>query len=278
MNKKLVKEQLIPIILTVVIFGGLSLILYLQILFLNTLSKQDIALHLRWTDVLVGLTIYLKTSVDFAIFIGNLMVAYPGWKGRIAIEIGTALGNAVGTLIILAIWNFFREVEWLLALMILIASLVLFRLAEDGLEHAKVDMDKYRVWFRNFLFHFDKNLGKLNDQANRILKYIVPHASMKPRTGLTFAGLFAASFTIPFILGLDDFAGYVPLFSIVNVFGFAIGVFAGHMILNMALFISPHKTVKAVKQPVISFLGSLVFVGLAIWGFYEVLKILYPIH
>ena len=41
------------------------------------------------------------------------------------------------------------------------------------------------------------------------------------------------------MLGLDDFAGYVPLFNVVNVFGFAIGVFSGHMVLNAFLYVSP---------------------------------------
>ncbi len=278
MTSKAFKEQFIPIALTVVIFFILSGVLYFQILFLNKISNKDIILQLRWQDVLIGLTIYLKTSVDFAIFIGNLMSAYPGWKNRIAIETGTALGNTIGTLIILSIWNFFREVEWLLAIMIIIASLVLLRLADDGLDHAKVDLHKYRQWFKKFLLSLDGNLAKLNDRINIVLKYIVPHATMKPIKGLTLAGLLATSFTIPFILGLDDFAGYVPLFSIINVFGFAVGVFAGHMILNMALFLSPSKTIKIVKEPVISFLGSLFFIGLAIWGFYEAFKLLFGVH
>ena len=77
------------------------------------------------------------------------------------------------------------------------------------------------------------------------------------------------SFSVPFILGLDDFAGYIPLFNIVNVLGFATGVFIGHMALNIALFISPQTTTRIVKNPVISFLGSLAFIGIAIWGFVE---------
>ena len=52
-----------------------------------------------------------------------------------AIEIGTALGNGLGTIIVLIIWTFFKEVEWLLAIMILLAALVLFELAFASLEH-----------------------------------------------------------------------------------------------------------------------------------------------
>jgi len=83
------------------------------------------------------------------------------------------------------------------------------------------------------------------------------------------------AFTVPFILGLDDFAGYVPLFKIVNVFGFAIGVFAGHMILNIFLFISPKTTINVVKNAYISAVGALVFIGLAIWGISETIHLLF---
>lgn len=270
------KHQLIPVFLTIVVFGVLCSILYGFILILNRFTPTDIILQVRWSDVLVGLTIYLKTSVDFALLIGNLMAAYDGVKNRIAIEIGTAVGNALGTLVVLAIWNFFREIEWLLALMIFVAALVLLRLAQAGFEHVHEWDEHFPNWFKNFSDNVEFGLTKINSFVAPVLRYLVPHATMTPTKGLTFGGLFIASFTIPFILGLDDFAGYVPLFSIVNVYGFAIGVFAGHMILNMALFISPRKTIAAVRNPLISFVGSIVFIGLAIWGFYEVYKILFP--
>src|SRR3989344_358982 len=98
---KFLKEQLLPLILTVVIFFFLSTTLYLLIKVLNTFGAEKILLQIRSQDILIGLTIYLKTAVDFAIFIGNLMNSNPGWKKRIAIETGTALGNALGTFLIL---------------------------------------------------------------------------------------------------------------------------------------------------------------------------------
>lgn len=267
-------SQFVPIALTVVIFFILSVFLFSEIVLLNRYTLFDIILKLRLSDIMVGLIIYLKTSVDFAILMGNLMDRYGGWRNRVAIEAGTAVGNAIGTMIILATWTFFKEIEWLLAIMVFVASLVLLRLAEDGLEHAKSEDARFPHWFKSFVVAIDKTLFSINTFNKKILKYIVPHATMKPNPGLSFWGLFLSSFTIPFILGLDDFAGYVPLFSIVNVFGFAVGVFGGHMALNMALFIAPDKTVKAVKNPVISLVGSLAFVGLAIFGFVEVYKIL----
>ena len=96
---------------------------------------------------------------------------------------------------------------------------------------------------------------------------------LKGKEGLTWWGLFAFSFSIPFILGLDDFAGYVPLFNVVNVFGFAIGVFLGHTLLNIFLFISPSHTITAVKNEYVSFVGTLAFIMLAFYGLFEVIRI-----
>ncbi len=268
-------SQFVPIVLTVVIFLFLSLVLFFEIFFLNKATATDIILKLLIGDILVGMTIYLKTSVDFAIFMGNLMARYPGWKNRVAIETGTAIGNAIGTIAILALWNVFRNIQWILAIMIIVSSLVLIKLAEEGLEHARQTDRRFPDWFTKFVEIFDKTLRKINSINNEILKYFIPNLTMKPKLNLGFWGLLTASIAVPFVLGLDNFAGYIPVFTIVNVFGFIIGVFAGHMLLNIALFVSPKRTIVAVKNPVISVLGSVVFVGLALWGFYEGLKIIF---
>jgi hypothetical protein len=276
--KESTTEQIIPIVATVLTAGALIALVYFEIKTLNVFTATDILTKVHLTDVLVGLTIYLKTSVDFAIFIGNLMAAYPGWKNRIAIELGTAGGNTLGTMIILGIWDFFKEVKILLAAMILVAALVLLKLAEESLGHIH-DED---VAATERLKRISKNIGRVLGPVNKFfhggLKYLIPHLSMKPKANMTILGLLASSFTIPFILGLDDFAGYVPVFDIVNVFGFSIGVIVGHMILNVFLFLSPKSTIKVVKNPVVSVIGSLAFVGLAFWGFYEVYKILFLHH
>lgn len=271
-------EQIIPLIATVITAGLLIGLVYLEIITLNTFTKTDILTKVHITDVLVGLTIYLKTSVDFAIFIGNLMGAYPGWKNRISIEIGTASGNALGTMIILGIWNFFKEVKILLAAMILIAALVLLKLAEESLAHVDDQEEGSKQRLKAISRRIKAFLEPINKFFHGGLKFIIPNISMKARPNLNLLGLFGVSFTIPFILGLDDFAGYVPVFDIVNVFGFSIGVIVGHMILNVFLFISPKNTIRIVKNPVVSIIGSIAFVGLALWGFYEVYRILFLHH
>lgn len=274
MEESLFKRQILPISMTVVIAAALCLFLWIEIIVLNKFTSGGISLTVRWYDVLIGLTIYLKTSIDFAIYIGHLMSRNHGWKSRVAIEIGTAVGNAAGTIIVLAIWAFFKDVKWLLALMILLAALVLFKLAEESLEHAKSEDKKSTGFFQKMVAICDVMLHKFNMLVAPVLKYVVPNLSIKEGNNLKFWPLFVLSFTVPFILGLDDFAGYVPLFNVVNVFGFGIGVIAGHMILNMFLYISPSYTIKLVKNPVISFIGSLAFVGLGIWGIHEVIKLI----
>ena len=85
--------------------------------------------------------------------------------------------------------------------------------------------------------------------------------------------LVAFSITIPFVLGLDDFAGYIPLFTIVNVFGFSLGVLMGHMLLTIGLFAFPKKTVSIVKHPIVLMIGGIAFILLGLYGFYEVFYI-----
>lgn len=273
-------QQFVPLSLTVVILGVLVAILYGFMWILNLLpTGEKIILEIRPVDVMVGITIYLKTAIDFAIFMGRLMGANPGWRNRVAIEIGSAVGNALGTLIVIALWVVFKEIDLLLAAMVFLASLVLFELAHGGMEHIAhwEGQTGIKRMLYLILHHFLDFVLKL---AGPILRKIMPDlgSKLKGKEGLVWTALFSFSMSVPFILGLDDFAGYVPLFSVINVYGFAIGVFLGHTILNIALFISPSRTIVAVKNEYVSFLGTLAFIGLAFYGFYEVIRILFHLH
>jgi hypothetical protein len=263
-------KQIIPIILTIFTCALLIVILFLFIVFLNNFpTKEKILLVILPLDVFVGLTIYLKTSIDFVIFIGNLMKRSPGVINRIAIELGTAFGNGLGTLVVLTIWTFFKEVPILMIIMILLASLVLLRMAEDSFEEFQILNFKSQI----LVAKIKNGLKIINSFFDPLIKYILPHPNIGENKNRSFSSLFMFSLTIPFVLGLDDFAGYIPLFSIINVFGFAIGVFIGHMILNILLFASPQKTIKLITLPVIILAGAVAFVGLALFGFYEVYRI-----
>ncbi len=272
-DNKYFREQSIAISLTVVVFCALAALLWLEVTAVNKFIDEKIVIQLHPADILIGLTIYLKTSVDFVIFIGRLMDKNPGLKGRVGIEIGTAIGNGVGTFAIVLIWAFLKEVNILLALMIALAALVLLRLAQDTLVHNKER--SRRDWLEVTTSFIEKLLSKINWLFDPLLAVILPSNSLKVETKRSFVPLLFMAFTVPFILGLDDFAGYVPVFDVINVFGFAIGVFAGHMILNIALYVSPENTIRLVKNRFVSVLGSIAFIGLAIWGFIETYKLLF---
>lgn len=269
--------QLVPIALTGVVLAGFLALLHGAIILFNLIpSSEKIFLEIRWVDVLVGGTIYLKTSIDFAIFIGRMMAANPGWRNRVAIEIGTAAGNAIGTIVIIGLWVTLKEVDLLLALMVFIASLVLFELAHGSLEHFANWQGQRGIKSVAF-YSMHAVLDRVKKLIDPVLSRVMPDLgkAMKGKASLPWKGLLLFSASVPFILGLDDFAGYVPLFSVVNVYGFAIGVMVSHTILNIALFLSPKKTIEAVKNEVVSFLGALAFIGLGVYGLVETAKILF---
>jgi hypothetical protein len=283
------KNSILPIFVSLLVLFLFILIYFLEILGLNSLPfiKEPISTVIKPSDVIVGMLIYLKTSIDFALFIGLLMTKYPGLKNRFAIEIGTGVGNTLGTVVVLAIWVFFKEISWLLGLMILIASLVLFEMAHGSLEHLdqtsqdkddQVEVTKWQTAIANYIKLFLKPiLFVISPLVSRVL----PSLSVKEDSlafKRSFFGLFFMAMTIPFILGLDDFAGYVPAFKVVNVFGFGIGIFAGHTLLNILLFLNPNATIKVIKNPNIAILGALAFIGLACYGLYETAKIFLGVH
>jgi len=275
--KKIFIQQLVPIILTVFTFLVLSTLLYGFLLFMNSfLLQNQVILDFRKRDVLIGIAVYLKTAIDFAIFIGNLMRTNPGWKKRIAIELGTAVGNAFGTFLVLAIWIFFKQIPILMAIMVFIASVVLFRMAQESFEEF-LKQKKSFIKMRMPAYLLQSQLNVVSRLFRPLIGFFVPNLKLTRAKKLTFANLIVFSFTIPFILGLDDFAGYISLFSIINVFGFALGVLLGHMLLNIGLFTFPKKTVQIVTHPFVLIGGGFAFIVLGLWGFIETARVLLSI-
>ncbi len=288
-------SQFVPIALTGVVMAGFLILLHAAVVIFNLLpASEKIHLEIRWVDIIVGATIYLKTSIDFAIFIGRMMAANPGWRNRIAIEIGSAAGNTIGTIAIIGLWVTLKHVDLLLALMVFIASLVLFELAHGSMEHfanwqaagvtaegpARSRGSTVDALKRLAFYAMHGLLDRVKKVIDPVLRRVMPDlgSAMKGKAGMPWPQLLMFSASVPFILGLDDFAGYVPLFSVVNVYGFAIGVIASHTLLNVALFLSPKKTIIVVKNEIVSFIGALAFIGLGIYGLVETVRILFSLH
>jgi hypothetical protein len=271
--KKLLIEQALPIFLTFLTFLGLSTLLYGLLLILDSFKVgQPIILDFRRREVLFGIIIYLKTAIDFAIFTGNLMRTNPGWKKRIAIELGTAVGNGLGTFLILIIWTVFKAIPPLMIVMVFIASVVLLRMAQESFEEFLKQRQSF-IKLKMPVSLLQDQLNLVNKVFRPILKFVVPNLNLTKTKKLSFVNLVVFSLTIPFVLGLDDFAGYIPLFTLVNVFGFSVGVLLGHMLLTIGLFAFPKKTVEVVKHPIVLVVGGLAFIGLGLYGFWEAIHI-----
>ena len=273
MSKKLI-EKTIPLILALLTFFILSTLLYWVLLFLDSLHlNYPVILDFRRREVIFGILIYLKTAIDFAIFMGNLMHTNPGWRKKIAIAFGTSIGNAFGTFLILIVWTLFKEIPALMTAGVFISSVILLKLAEENFE-IFLKQKKSFIKIRMPVNLLQNQLDFVNNQFRPVLKFLVPDLNLTGTKKLSFINLIVFSFTIPFILGINDFAGYIPLFEYVNVFGFTLGVMLGHMLLTIGLFLLPKKTVGIVKHPVVLIGGGLAFLAIGIFGFFEAFKIL----
>ena len=275
--KKVFIQRVLPILLTILIFFILSTILYGILLILDSLNLSfPVILDFRRREVLFGIAVYLKTAIDFAIYIGNLMDTNPGWKKRIAISLGTALGNAFGTFFVLIVWTLFKEVPLLMVILIFIASVILLRMAEESLEEF-LKQKKSFIKLKTPVSLLQGQLNFVNHLFRPILRFFVPNLNLTRTKKLSFANLIVFSFTIPFILGFNGFSAYIPIFVYVNVFGFTLGILLGHMLLTIGLFSLPKKTITIVKHPIVLIGGGLVFIALGLYGFFETFKILLSI-
>lgn len=272
--KKIFIQQAVPVFLTILTFLALATVLYGILLILDSLRLSfPIILDFRRREVLFGIAIYLKTAIDFAIYIGNLMETNPGWKKRVAISLGTAMGNAAGTFAILIVWTLFKEIPLLMMVLIFISSVVLLKMAEESLEEF-LKQKKSFIQIRMPVSLLQEQLNFVNKLFRPILRFFVPNLNLTRTKKLSFANLIVFSFTIPFILGLNDFSGYIPLFTYINVFGFSVGVLLGHMILTIGLFASYKTTIAVVKHPFVLISGGLAFITIGLYGFFGSFKIL----
>ncbi len=274
--KKVIIPKIIPIFFAILIFLGLSTILYGILLLLTSLPLNfPIILDFRRREPLIGIVIYLKTAIDFAILMGSLMHSNPGWKKRVAISFGTALGNAFGTFLMLIIWTLAKEFTILILIFVFVSSVVLLRLAGESFEEfLKQKKSFIKIDIRKPVSLLQNQLDFVNRIFRPILKFFITDLDLTKTKKLSFVNLIVFSFTIPFILGFNNFSAYIPLFSYINIFGFTLGIFLGHMLLTIGLFAFPKKTVGFVKHPIVLIGGGLAFIGIAVFGFWQAVNIL----
>lgn len=274
--KKVFIKKFVPVLLAILTFFGLATVLYGILILLTSLPlNYPIILDFRRRELLIGIVVYLKTAIDFAILMGNLMHTNPGWKKRVAIGLGTAMGNAFGTFAVLTVWTIAKEFRILIVIFVFISSVVLLRLAEESFEEfLKQKKSFIKIDIRKPVSLLQDQLDFVNRLFRPILKFFVTDLDLKKTKRLSFANLVIFSFTIPFILGFNDFSAYIPMFAYINVFGFTLGILLGHLLLTIGLFAFPKKTVVFVKHPLVLIGGGLAFIAIGLFGFWEAFRVL----
>lgn len=255
-------SQVIPLSLAFVSMAVFLVILGLNAHLLNKVFPvEPIKFVFRPLDLALGLYLYIKTSVDFAVFIGSMMVANRGWKNRVAVEWGTSLGNFAGTILILWIWVMFRSIGPIFeGLIVLIASFVLLELAAGSMERLKAARWDKAGGFREWFYKGAKNLLIIRRYTAVFLGWMPDvEGAMAGKKLPNFRALLLYSFTIPFILGSDDFASYLSVFNVVNVLSFASGVILGHGLLLAGMFAAPMVVERLMASPSFSALAVTTF-------------------
>ncbi len=259
-------KQIVPITLSLSLFVVFSVITYglIHLLNLSPLVTEKLTLNFIWGQFFLGIFIYLKTSIDYALFVGSLMEKNEGIKKRIAMNVGTQLGCFVGVTAILVLWVFFKEIRWLMCILLLVAGNVLIGLGDGSQEHFESLDPRLKRPLEIFF--------KLTRPVVKFFTFFMPHGEMKATT-MSVKKLFFISGIIPFVLGADDLAGYMVLLAPINVFSLLVGIYFGDAIIDMALFYDPRLTIKIVKNKWVSFLGALFFIGLGLLSIYHAIHL-----
>ena len=260
------KNNIIPVSISLALFAAFSILTYFILLSLNTLNliTEKLSTTVVWEQVIIGMLIYFKTAVDYAIFVGLLMDQNVGTKKRIAMNVGTSIGAFIGVTMILVLWALFKEIDWLMFILLIIAGCILLSLGDASQEHFKKLRMELRIPLEMFF--------NLIRPVVSIFTFFMPEGDMKARK-LGIKKLFILSAIVPFALGADDLAGYMSLLNAFNVFSILIGIYLADCIIDIALFANRELTIKIVKNQWVSYAGAIAFIILGVLSLVHAFKI-----
>ena len=260
------RKQLLPISVSLSFFIIFSYLTYFILKYINTLNavEEKILITIIYEQVVLGMFIYLKTAVDYAIFVGRLMDKNQGIKKRLAMNIGTSLGCFFGVSLILIIWSIFKEVKIIMFILLLFSGMILIGLGDNSQEHFH-DMNKNFKTPVQVFFNITRPIVNM-------FTFFMPEGSMKAKT-LDLKSLFIYSAILPFILGADDLAGYMVLMSISNVFSLLIGIYLADAVIDIFLFTNRKLTTKFVKNKFISYFGAIFFIIIGVLSIIKAINI-----
>lgn len=231
---------------------------------INPASQEKILFELHVTDILVGFFLYFVTAVDYALVVGRMSIRNPGSRARLAMNVFTCVGCFVGVSLVLLLWGFAKEVPGIILPLLIFAGSVMVKLAYEGREYFEHSTSIWS-WVRSLTMIILKVLY----YPTRIFTYWIPELSSPKVESLSVRKLAVWSFVLPFIIGLDDFIGYMGAMTIYNVFSLLIGIYLADIFIDILIFISPALTRKVVENAILSLLAAYAFLYLAYKSFSE---------
>jgi hypothetical protein len=221
------------------------------------------AIALNTPDVTLGAIGYFKTSLEFAIIVGRLLVTYKDFKS-ISVAF-TSIGNLCGTVLVLLIFLISNDLPWLKVVLVMIGSFVLIKMALESFSH--IHLPTYGgEWLKSFVRWFKKSGMKLPFTGHEDETDTKGNNS---ELKLTFFAIALNSFMQPFLLGLDDMAVYFSLLTVANTFSICIAIVVSHWLLTSVMLKGSSFVIKVVSDPLFVILGILLFLGLGLHGFFE---------
>ena len=258
-------SQLIPILVCTVLF---TLFVTSSVLFITQLinpyssEKIEISFHLK--DFLVGFFLYFITAVDYALIVGRMQTVNRGLTARFVMNVFTCLGCFIGVSLVLFLWGFAKEVDWLIISLLIFAGSVMVKLAYEGLEYF---VDAKNIWkpIRVLTAAITTSLH----HATEGITFWIPELASPKVTKMSLGKLALWSGILPFIIGLDDFIGYMGAMTIYNVFSLLVGIYLADIVIDILIFISPKATKKIVESALLSLLATYAFLYLMYKSFWE---------
>jgi hypothetical protein len=240
---------------------------------INPYSAEQISLRVQPVDAAVGFFLYFVTAVDYALIIGRMQNSNPGLQARFVMNVCTCVGCFVGVSLVLFVWGFAKEVDWLIIALMIFAGSVMVKLAHEGLEYFE-DAKSIPWIFRSITAKLVTTLYTLTDS----LTFWIPELASPNVKRVPIGQLAMWSFLLPFIIGLDDFVGYMGAMTIYNVFSLLVGIYMADILIDILIFISPATTKKVVQSAVLSLVATYAFLYLMYKSYSEAVMLMLHTH
>lgn len=264
-KKHLLLKQFTPVIICAFLFIFFIQTTHLFIqYFINPFSTEQIQIVLYPSNILVGFFLYFVTAVDYALVVGRMQVVNSGFKARIVMNIFTCVGCYVGVSLVLFLWGFAKEVYWILVPLLIFAGAIMLKLAYEGKDYLVFDNPIAKK-----IGNGTTKLLTILYFPTRLLTAWVPELATPNVQRMHITELAKWSFLLPFIIGLDDFIGYMGAMTIYNVYSLLFGIYIADIVIDLIIFISPKFTKKLVESPMLSLLAAYAFLYLAFKSFSE---------